>query len=295
GIVPSNTERDYVLRRFIRRVIRFGRELVINSFTPKIAEPVFKIYDDYKNIQKNKKLILDELEKEETKFNETIEKGMNKFKKLIKDKKKISGEDSFLLYQSYGFPFEMTRELAQEKKINIFEKEFQEELEKHQELSRTASAGKFKSGLADNSEKTTKLHTATHILLAALRTILKDDNIIQKGSNITSERIRFDFSFPRKLTDKEIKDTEELVNAQIQKSCEVIREEMSPEEAKKKGALGVFDGKYGEKVSVYTIGDFSKEICAGPHVSNLCEIGRLKIIKEESSSAGVRRIKAVLE
>jgi alanyl-tRNA synthetase len=161
-------------------------------------------------------------------------------------------------------------------------------------LSRTSAKGKFKSGLADSSEKTIKLHTATHLLLAALREVLKDENILQKGSNITSERLRLDFSFSRKLTEEEIKIVEDLVNAKIQQSCEVERQEMSPNEAKKKGALGIFGEKYGEKVSVYKIENFSQEICSGPHVKNTCKLGHFKIIKEESSSAGVRRIKAVL-
>ncbi len=295
GIQPSNTEQGYVLRRLIRRAVRYGKELGIKNFTTKLVEPVLKIYqDDYPELKANKKFILEELEKEEKKFEQTLEKGLNKFKKITKDKK-LNGKNAFLLYQSYGFPKEMIEEECRKNKIKFSEKEFEKEFEKHQELSRTASAGRFKSGLADKGEETTKLHTATHLLLAALRTILKDPNIIQKGSNITAERLRFDFSFPRKLTKEELKQIEDLVNAQIQKSCEVIREEMSLEEAKKKGAIGVFEKKYGEKVSVYTIGDFSKEICAGPHVKNTCELGKFRIIKEESSSAGVRRIKAILE
>ena len=294
GVAPSNTEQGYVLRRLIRRAIRYGKELEMKNFIPKIAEPVFQIYDDYSELQKNKKQILQELKNEEEKFQLTLEKGLKVFKKTAKDKK-ISGRESFLLYQSYGFPLEMTIELAKEKNIKVDEKGFEKEFKKHQKLSRIATVGKFKSGLADSSEKTTKLHTATHLLLAALRDVLKDKNIIQKGSNITPERLRLDFSFQRKLTKEELQDVENLVNAQIQSSCKVIKEEMSPEQAKKKGALGVFDAKYGNKISVYTIGDFSKEICAGPHVKNTCELGHFKIKKQESSSAGVRRIKAILE
>jgi len=294
-VIPSNTEQGYVLRRLIRRAVRYGKELKMENFTKQIAEPVFRIYEDYPDLQKNKKKILEELEKEEEKFNLTLKKGIELFKKITRNKKKISGKDAFLLYQSYGFPLEITREFAKEKNIGVEEEEFERELQEHQKLSRTASAGRFKSGLADSSEATTKLHTATHLLLAALRIVLKDKNLIQKGSNINPERLRFDFSFDRKLTKEELKEVENLVNAQIQKSCEIVREEMSPEQAKKKGALGIFEKKYGEKVSVYTIEDFSKEICAGPHVKNTCELGRFKIKKEESSSAGVRRIKAVLE
>ena len=185
--------------------------------------------------------------------------------------------------------------MAKERKVKLDEKGFKKEFQKHQKLSRTASAGKFKSGLADDSEATTKLHTATHLLLSALKIVLKDKNIIQKGSNITPERLRLDFSFARKLSDEELKETEDLVNAEIQNSCEILREEMSPEQAKKKGALGIFDKKYGEKVSVYTIGNLSKEICAGPHAKNTCELGYFKIKKQESSSSGVRRIKGILE
>jgi alanyl-tRNA synthetase len=294
GIVPSNMEQGYVLRRLIRRAIRYGQQLGIRNFTRIVAEGVFEIYNDYSELTKNKKIILDELKKEEEKFSLTLEKGMNQFRKFSSDKK-LSGKETFLLYQSYGFPLEIIEEECKKNKIEFKRKDFEKEFQKHQKLSRTATAGKFKSGLADQSEKTTKLHTATHLLLAALRIILDDENIMQKGSNITAERLRLDFNFPRKLTKEEIKKVEDLVNAQIQKSCEIIRQEMSPAEAKKKGAVGVFDKKYGKKVSVYTIEDFSKEICAGPHVKNTCEIGHFKITKEESSSAGVRRIKAVVE
>ncbi len=295
GITPSNTEQGYVLRRLIRRAIRYGRNLGLKNFIQKIAEPIFKIYDDYDHLQKNKKQILEELEREERRFNLTLEKGLRVFEKVTKNKKELDSKSAFLLYQSYGFPIEMTKELAKEKKIKVDEEGFRKELKRHQELSRTATEGKFKSGLADNSEATTKLHTATHLLLRALQIVLKDDSIIQKGSNITAERLRLDFSFPRKLTKEELKKIEDLVNSQIQSSCEVVREEMPLEQAKKEGAHGIFDKKYGEKVSVYSIGDFSKEICAGPHVKNTCELGHFKIKKEESSSQGVRRIKATLE
>jgi len=314
-IEPSNTEHGYVLRRLIRRAVRYGKELEMKNFTKKIAEPVFKIYDDYPELKNNKKFILDKLEREEEKFERTLEKGLNRFKKLSREggravsreKNKnqstseagsrgtLSGKDAFLLFQSFGFPKEMIIEECKKNKIKFSEKEFDKEFEKHQELSRTASIGRFKSGLADQSEATTKLHTATHLLLAALRIVLKKPDIIQRGSNITAERARFDFSFPRKLTKEELKKVEDLVNAQIQKSCEITKQEIFLEEAKKKGIIGTFEKKYGDKVSVYTIGDFSCEICAGPHVTNTCELGKFKIIKEESSSSGVRRIRAVLE
>ncbi|MCX6747016.1 MAG: alanine--tRNA ligase [Candidatus Pacearchaeota archaeon] len=294
GTTPGNSEQGYVLRRLIRRIVKYGKELGLDNFTSKIAVPVFDIYNDYSELKENKEFILSELEKEEKKFRLTLEKGMNKFKKFSNNKK-ISGEEAFLLYQSYGFPIEMIEEECKKKKIKFDRKDFEKEQDKHKELSRTATEGKFKSGLADNSEKTTRLHTASHLLLAALRIVLKDSNIIQRGSNITPERLRLDFSFSRKLTKEEIKEAEDLVNAEIQKSCEVVREEMSKDEAKKKGASGIFDNKYGERVSIYTIEDFSKEICAGPHVKNTCEMGKFKILQEESSSSGVRRIKAVLE
>ncbi|RLG15022.1 alanine--tRNA ligase [Candidatus Pacearchaeota archaeon] len=295
GVTPSNTERGYVLRRLIRRAVRYGNKLNAKSFIVKIAEPVFEIYDDYPHLQKNKKQILQELEKEEQKFLKTLEKGLNRFKKLVSKKKELSGKDSFLLYQSFGFPLEMIEEEAQKAKIKFDRKDFEAEQKKHQELSKTALTGKYKSGLADNSEETKRLHTAAHLLLSALRKVLKNENIIQRGSNITPERLRLDFSFPRKITKEELKKIEDLVNEKIQQSLEVVKEEKTLEEAKKQGALGIFEEKYGEKVSVYTIGDFSKEICAGPHVKNTKELGHFKIIKEESSGAGVRRIKAVLE
>jgi len=295
GIVPSNVERGYVLRRLIRRAVRYGKELGLNNFITKVAEPVFEIYSDHAHLQKDKSKILQELEKEEANFLKTLEQGIKVFEKLTEGKKQLSGKDAFLLYQSYGFPLEMTKDLAKENKIKLDEKEFEKEFEKHQQLSRTATEGRFKSGLADNSEQVTKLHTATHLLNEALRQVLKDKNIIQKGSNITAERLRFDFNFDRKLTDDELKKVETLVNKKIKEELEVKREEMSVEEAKKKGAQAAFDAKYGEKVSVYSIGSFSKEICAGPHVKNICELGKFKIIKEESSAAGIRRIKAVLD
>jgi alanyl-tRNA synthetase len=295
GRNPSNTEQGYVARRLIRRAIKYGRELEIKNFVPKIAEKVFDIYSDYEHLLRNKTKIMEELSKEEKKFNSTIEQGI----RLLEKNKNNLEDKAFLLYQSYGFPLELTLEEIKSKnlKTNIkkLKENFEKDLQKHRKLSQTASAGKFKSGLADNKEETKKLHTAAHLLLRAIKIILKDENIIQKGSNITAERLRLDFSFPRKLTEREIKDIEELVNAQIELACEVKCEFMPPAEAKEKGASGIFDSKYGNKVSVYSVGDFSKEICAGPHVKNTCELGKFKIKKEESSGSGIRRIKAVLE
>lgn len=298
-VMPSNTERGYVIRRLIRRAIRYGKTLMMqNNFTKKIAEIVINMYkEDYKELEQNKKFILEEIEKEENRFRETLASGLRFFNKIIENVKdnKISGKDAFLLYQSYGFPLELTKEIVKEKGINVDEKSFNEKYKKHQELSRTASAGKFKSGLADNTEATTKLHTATHLLNQALRIVLKKPGLHQAGSNITGERTRFDFTFDRKLTAEELKQVENLVNEKIKAKLEVKKEEMTLEQAKKSGAMGVFEHKYGEKVFVYSIGDFSKEICAGPHVKNTGELGHFKIIKEEASSAGVRRIKAILE
>lgn len=295
GILPSNTEQGYVLRRLIRRAIIHARKLNLENFTTKIAEPVFKIYNDYQILQKNKSQIFEEIEKEESRFSKTIEQGMKICQRVIKGQKTILGRDAFLLCQSYGFPLELTKEIAQEQNIKVDEPGFKKEEEKHKELSRTATQGKFKSGLADNSKQVTKLHTATHLLNQALREVLKKPDIFQRGSNITPERLRFDFNFDRKLSDKEIKDVENLVNKKIQEKLLIQVKEMTPQEAKKLGAQGVFESKYGEKVKVYEIGKFSREICAGPHVKSTSELGKFKIVKEESIAAGVRRIKAILE
>ncbi|MBT3690813.1 alanine--tRNA ligase, partial [Candidatus Woesearchaeota archaeon] len=296
GITPSNLEQGYVLRRLIRRAIRYGKRLGISpdaDLTTPLVKIIIKIYSGtYSHLKKNKEKIINELNLEENKFEKTLDKGLKEFKKMSLNKQ-ISNKEAFLLFQSYGFPIEMTKELAKEKSIKVDEKGFQKELEKHQELSRTATAGKFKSGLADKGEETTKLHTAAHLLLAAIRKTLGND-INQRGSNITSERLRFDFNFDRKLTDEEKKKIEDLVNKKIQEKLEVKQEEMTLKQAKEKGATGAFDNKYGNKVTVYTIKGFSKELCAGPHVTNTSKLGKFKIKKEQSSSSGVRRIKAEL-
>jgi len=297
NIEPSNTEQGYVLRRLIRRAVRHGKTLMIyNNFTKILANIVIGIYKEYPELEENKEFILKEIDKEETRFRETLASGLNYFNKIIqKSGKIISGEDAFLLYQSYGFPIEMTQELAKEKGLKIDLEGYKKEFEKHQELSRTATEGRFKSGLADNSEETTKLHTATHILNQALRIVLNQPDLHQKGSNITAERARFDFSFDRKLTPEELKKVEDLVNQKIKEKLIVKKEELTLDQARKAGAQGAFEHKYGEKVFVYSIGNFSKEICMGPHVKNTQELGKFKITKEEASSAGVRRIKAILE
>jgi len=292
-IKPSNIEQGYVIRRLIRRAIRYGKLIGIEKpFTHELVEPTISIYPDYKELNKNKKFIIENLKQEEQKFSKTINLGLKKFHKL--KNKKISGKDAFLLFQSYGFPLEMTQELAKEENIKIDKKEFEREMKKHQELSRTSSKGKFKSGLADDSEKTKKLHTAAHLLNEALRRVLNKD-VQQKGSNINPERLRFDFNFPRKLTQDEIKKVENLVNEKIKQAIPIVKEEMPVKKAFESGAHGVFGAKYPKIVSVYTIGDFSKEICAGPHVNNTKQIGKFKIIKEQSVAAGIRRIKAVAE
>jgi len=293
GVLPSNTGQGYVLRRLLRRAVRYAKKLELKDSITQITEPVFEIYNNYKEL-KNKKEIIKIIKEEETKFNKTLDKGLKVFNKITKDKKQLSGKDAFLLYQSYGFPIEMTEELAREKKININKKGIEEELAKHQKLSRTASSGSFKSGLADQSEKTIKLHTATHLLNEALKKVL-DKNIRQRGSNITPERLRFDFNFPRKLTEKEIKKVEELVNKKISQGLKVTSEEMPLKKALKIGIQSEFSAKYPDIVNVYSIGNFSKEICTGPHVKNTNEIGKFKIKKEESSASGIRRIKAIVD
>lgn len=288
GVVPSNVGRGYVLRRLIRRVVAKGFGNAIEKTVGIIVE---NYKDFYFELEQNKNKIFTELKKEEEIFNKTLEKGMREFKR---------GTDPFVLFTTYGFPIELTQELSKEKGTVVDIEKFNQQMQKHQELSRTASAGMFKGGLADESEETTKLHTAAHLLLAALRKIL-GDHVEQKGSNITIERLRFDFSHPEKLTDEQKKEIERLVNKQIKKDLSVACEEMKPEEAKEKGALGVFEHKYGDIVTVYSIGpstssgrSFSCEICGGPHVKKTGKLGTFKIKKEEASSAGVRRIKAVL-
>ena len=305
-ITPSNLDRGYVLRRLIRRAIRHGKLIGIkDSFTSDIAREVIEIYKSvYPEVGKFKEFIVSELEKEESGFAKTLDRGLREFEKLSagQTKKEVNGKEAFNLYQTYGFPIEMTKELAQEKGIKVDESGFEQELSKHQNLSRTAAAGKFKAGLADHSGETVKYHTATHLLLAGLREVL-GKQIEQRGSNITPERIRFDFSFDRKMTDGEVKQVESWVNEQIAQDLQVKVEEMSVEQAQEQGALACFRERYPDKVKVYTIFNpkteqvVSKEICSGPHVKNLQDIGDLgkfKIVKEQSSSSGVRRIKAVL-
>ncbi|OIP79704.1 MAG: alanine--tRNA ligase [Parcubacteria group bacterium CG2_30_45_37] len=300
GVAPSNLGQGYVVRRLIRRAIRYGRQLGIKeeSWTKEIAKVVAHDYQEvYPELRRNINKVIEQLTEEEAKFKKTLELGLKEFEKLGVEGK-ISGNQAFNLYQTYGFPLEIIEELAKEKSLTVDAAAFAKELEKHQKLSRTASAGMFKGGLADASEATVKYHTAAHLLLAALRKVL-GDQVIQKGSNITAERLRFDFAHPGKMSDEEKQKAEELVNGAIKQDLPVTGEELTLNQARTKGAHGIFDAKYGEKVTVYTIGDetlyFSKEICGGPHVEHTGILGHFKIQKEESSSAGVRRIKAILE
>lgn len=306
-ISPSNVEQGYVLRRLIRRSIRHARILGITSFfCSKVAETVIETFSKlYPELLKRKREILSELEKEEKAFKNALEKGLKVCQKQIEIELKngstvFPAKTAFDLFQSYGFPFEMTREIASEKNLSVDENHFEELLQKHQALSRKGSEQRFKGGLADHSTQTTRLHTATHLLNASLKKVL-GPNIHQKGSNITAERLRFDFPFSRKLSLEELNRVESLVNDMVSKKLEVKMEILSLKEAKKLGAEMVFGEKYGEQVKVYTVWSpkskevFSRELCGGPHVSNTAEIGVFKIVKEESVSAGVRRIKAVVE
>jgi alanyl-tRNA synthetase len=295
-IVPSNVDQGYILRRLIRRAIRHAKLIGIEkNFANDISKEVIAIYaSDYPELKKNEKFILDELEKEENKFKETLEKGLKEFGRLAESKKELSGKDAFLLYQSFGLPLEVIKDLGKEKKIKIDDRGFNKEYEEHQKLSRVGAEKKFRGGLGEISEMTTRLHTATHLLNEALRRLI-DKNIHQRGSNITEERLRFDFNCNQKLTPEQLKAVEQEVNKAIKKAMPVERHEMTVEEAKKAGAQAMFAEKYNERVSIYKIDNYSVEICAGPHVKNTKELGKFKIIKEEAVAAGIRRIKAILE
>ena len=298
AISPSNVDQGYVLRRLIRRAVRYCRVLGIDgSALIEIAKLYIEKYKGiYTNIGTNAQRIEEELKAEQEKFGKTIEQGINEFEKVVKyiPTKTIPGKTAFRLYDTFGFPLEMTIELAKEKDFDVDVQGYEEAFKKHQEISKAGAEQKFKGGLADTGEVTARLHTATHLLNAALKIVLNDNTINQRGSNITPERLRFDFSFGRPMTPEEIQAVEDLVNEEISKNQDVKLEEMSVADAKAQGAVGVFDNKYGEVVKVYTVG-ISKEICGGPHAKNTSELGHFKIVKEQSSSAGVRRIKAILE
>jgi alanyl-tRNA synthetase len=292
GIAPSNKDQGYVLRRLIRRAIRFAKKINIDDgYIASLGALFISGYCmDYPELERNENFIRTELQKEEEKFSKTLTKGLKEFAK----QKNIDGKAAFILFSTYGFPLEMTEELAQENNIKINKEEFEAEFKKHQELSRTASAGMFKGGLADDGEMATKYHTTTHLLHQALKDVL-GDHVEQRGSNINEQRLRFDFTHPQAMTPEEKKKVEDIVNEQIKFGLEVRYEEMSVAQAKEQGAIGLFDKKYGEKIKVYKIGLFSNEICGGPHVDNTNKLGHFRIKKEQSSSAGIRRIKAVLE
>ena len=301
GVKPSNLGQGYILRRIIRRAIRHGRKLGIEGkFLSKPALVFLDMYEDvYPELKEHRDMILGELEAEEEKFLGTLGKGESEFSKMLPNLLKgnakiIPGRLAFKLYDTFGFPVEITEELAAEHGLTVDKEGFDKAFRKHQEKSKAGADKVFKGGLADHSEMTTKYHTATHLLHKALRTVL-GEHVQQKGSNITAARLRFDFSHPEKMTPEQIKEVEEMVNSQIEKSLPVSMEIMSLDEAKNNGAIAFFGDKYEEKVKVYTIGDFSKEVCGGPHVENTSELGKFKIKKEQSSSAGVRRIRAVLE
>lgn len=296
GIKPSNTDQGYILRRLIRRAIRHAKKLNIDinsNWEEQIARLLISKYKKYySELDSNEVVVLEVLKNEKEKFNKTLEKGLREFAKV--SNKDIDGDVAFHLYDTYGFPIELTEELAHDAGINVDVKGFEEKFKAHQELSRTASAGKFKGGLAGNSEIETKYHTATHLLNAALKVVVGPD-VHQKGSNITDERMRFDFSCDHKLSDEEKQKAEDLVNLWISEGLDVRAQEMKKEDAIKSGAECMFIEKYPDIVTVYSIGDVSKELCGGPHVKNTSELGHFKIKKEEASSAGVRRIKAILE
>lgn len=298
SVIPSNKDQGYFARRLIRRAVRFGKKIGIKEpFCEKIGESFIETYQEpYPHLVKNKQIILKALYEEEKKFLKTLSNGEKEFEKLFTQHNGISGDNAFILYTTFGFPLELIEEMVEEKGQHIDRKTFSNEFKKHQELSRSGSAEKFTGGLADHSRETVKLHTATHMLNQALRMVL-GDHVFQKGSNITHQRLRFDFSHTKRLTDEQIKQVEKIVNENIKKKLPIHFEVLDMDEAKKIGAFGVFEDKYaqlGGKIKVYFIGDFSKEVCGGPHVENTVELGQFEIQKDESIGSGIRRIKAVL-
>ena len=315
GILPSNKDQGYFTRRLIRRAVRFAQVLGIDHvFAGEVAKSIINTYDEaYPDLRKKETEIILQIEKEEKKFEQTLAQGIKKFEEIVREMKKseawqtISGVDAFDLYQSYGFPIELTEELAKEQEIKLDMVAFEEEKKKHQEVSRQGADKKFKGGLADHSEMSVKYHTATHLLHIALRRVL-GEHVQQKGSNITPERLRFDFSHPEKMTGEQLKQVEDLVNASVQKDYPVTWQEVPVEEAYKQNVIGFFPDRYDDIVKVYTVGDpaypgnadpstptFSREICGGPHVEHTGVLGHFKITKEESLGTGLRRIKAILE
>ncbi|MDR3085088.1 MAG: alanine--tRNA ligase [Christensenellaceae bacterium] len=299
GIAPSNVDQGYVLRRLIRRAVRMGMKIGLpeNSLR-QIAEVVVSQYEAiYPELKRGRAQVLEQFELEEQRFQRTLRQGLREFEKAVQRlscSSEIDAVTAFRLYDTYGFPIEITTELAKERNLTVDEAGFAERFRQHQQLSKAGAEQRFKGGLADASEQTARLHTATHLLHAALRKVLSEE-VAQRGSNITAERLRFDFSFPRKVVKEELDEVERLVNEAIAADYPITEEEMSVEEAKAQGAIGLFESKYGERVRVYTMGPVSKEICGGPHAGRTGELKAFKIQKEEASSAGVRRIRAVIE
>ena len=302
AVTPSNVDQGYVLRRLIRRAVRFGMQLGLEEgFTADISQVIIDQYKAvYPELQQHSAFVLEQLVLEEKRFQRTLTQGMREFEKVYARimanpdaPRTIDSRDTFKLYDTYGFPIEITMELAKERGLHVDREAFDERFRQHQEKSQAGAEQRFKGGLADASEQTTRLHTATHLLHAALRKVLGED-VHQKGSNITAERLRFDFTFGRKMTKEELAEVEALVNEAIQAHHPITMKEMTVEEAKELGAIGLFESKYGERVRVYKMGDVSTEICGGPHAENTGDLQSFKIQKEESSSAGVRRIRAVV-
>lgn len=297
GVSPSNVDQGYVLRRLIRRAVRYGMGIGMpEGFTGEVAKVIIEQYKDvYPELKRNEAFVLEQLSLEESRFARTLKQGNREFEKLVEKVQdgQIDGVSAFHLYDTYGFPVEMTEELARERGLTVDMDGFHDCFRRHQATSQAGAEQRFKGGLADNSEQSARLHTATHLLHAALRKVLGPE-VAQKGSNITAERLRFDFSFGRKMTKEELAEVERLVNEAIQSHTPVTCEEMTVAQAKEQGAIGLFESKYGEKVKVYTMGPYSKEICGGPHAQNTGDLVSFKIKKEESSSAGVRRIKAII-
>lgn len=301
GVVPSNLGQGYVLRRLIRRAVRYAKRLGLKEgFFRPLAECVVDSYQTaYPELNVNRKRVVDELAAEEAKFEKTLDRGTEELDKVLVQLKahnqtQVSGRLAFRLYDTYGFPVEFTQEICREQGLSVDQAGFEKAFDAHKEISKQGGDKVFKGGLVDNSEQTTKYHTATHLLHKSLQTVL-GDHVKQKGSNITAERLRFDFQHHEKMTPEQLKKVEDLVNQAIERKLPISMEMMTLEEARAAGAMALFTGKYGEQVKVYTMGDFSKEVCGGPHVGNTSELGKFRIVKEESSSAGVRRIRAVLE
>ena len=299
GVTPSNVDQGYILRRLLRRAIRYGSGLGLKAgdYSAVACVVVDKYKDTYPELEAAREKIVHEIDEEQARFEKTLENGIKEFDKLCKylQSDVIPGKSAFRLYDTYGFPLEMTIELAKERGFKVDVDGFNAKFAEHREKSHAGAEHRFKGGLADTGELTARLHTATHLMHQALKEVLNDPTVNQRGSNITPERLRFDFSFGRAMTPEEVKAVEDKVNAAIAADVPVTCEEMTVEEAKTQGAVGLFTSKYGEKVKVYTMGSYSKEICGGPHASHTGELGHFKILKEQSSSAGVRRIKAVLE